>query len=221
VHPQLQRGDDAEVAAAATDRPEQLLVRRRVGAHQGAVSDDHLDGGQAVRGQAELARVPAHAAAEGVAGDAHVRGRPVQHGVADLGGRVDRGLPQGPAADPDDPACGVDPDLGQGGGVHDDDVVEALRGERTGVVPGGLRRDPQAGGRGGTDDGGHVRRVPRDGDGCGQLADGDVPRRARGVVPGVAGEVDVSAAQAAQGLRAGVAGGVVRRQVERGHGVTP
>ena len=44
-----------------------------VGADQGAVGDDDLDRGQVIGGQAQLAGVPAGAAAERVAGDADVR----------------------------------------------------------------------------------------------------------------------------------------------------
>ena len=74
VHAELQRGDHAEAAAAAAHGPEELRVRGGVGADERAVADHDLDGGEAVGGQAELAGVPADAAAERVAGDADVGG---------------------------------------------------------------------------------------------------------------------------------------------------
>ena len=70
VEPEGQRGDDAEAAAAAAQRPEQVgvLVGRRV--HELAVGGDHLGGDHAVGGEAVGARQPGGAAAQRVAGDA-------------------------------------------------------------------------------------------------------------------------------------------------------
>jgi hypothetical protein len=60
----LERGDDSEVAAAAVQRPEEVGLVVVVDAAWGTVGRDELDRGDAVRRQAELARVPAEAAAE-------------------------------------------------------------------------------------------------------------------------------------------------------------
>ena len=65
-----QLGGDAEVAAAAVQRPEQLRVLVLGGAHRVAVGGHQLDRDQVVAGEAELALDPARAAAEGEAGDA-------------------------------------------------------------------------------------------------------------------------------------------------------
>ena len=127
----------------------------------------------------------------------------MQDGLAVSGRGVDRGLPDGAALDADDAADRVGDRGVHLGGADDDDVVEALGGERAGVVAGALRRDPEAGLRGDPDDGGDLGRGPGHGDGGGALVDGDVPRQAGGVVPGVAGEVDPAAEQAAQGVGGG------------------
>ena len=84
VEPELDGGDDAEVAAAAAQRPEQGRLGVGVGAHQLAVGGDHLDRGDAVGGDAVGAAEPAEPAAERVADHAHVgrRARPVRPGRA-------------------------------------------------------------------------------------------------------------------------------------------
>ena len=61
---ELQRGDHAEAAATAPQRPEQVRVLARVGAHWLPSAEHQLDCGQAVGGHAELAGVPADAAAQ-------------------------------------------------------------------------------------------------------------------------------------------------------------
>ena len=80
---ELERGHDAEIAAAAPQCPEQIRVLLRAGANQPAVGRDDVRRDQIVDGQAELAGGPAEAAAEREAGNA--------------GGRVDaerRGEPE-------------------------------------------------------------------------------------------------------------------------------
>ena len=70
VQRQLERGDDAEAAAAAAQRPEQLGVLVLGGAHDPAVPGDELGGDEVVAGQPVLALEPARAAAEREPGDA-------------------------------------------------------------------------------------------------------------------------------------------------------
>ena len=140
---ELERGDDAEVAAAAAQRPEELGLVVAVDAAQLAVGGDELDRGDAVRRQAVLAAVPADAAAERVADDADVRRRAVQRRQAELGGARRRRRPsrarrgRGRAA-----ARGVDLDALERVGLQQDGVLEVA--ERAGVVAGALRGDPQA-----------------------------------------------------------------------------
>ena len=75
-----------------------------------AVGRNQLDRGHAVGRQAVLAGVPAHAAAEGVAGDPDVGGGAVQHREAVLGGSFDGVQPHRAALDPDRLGGGVDAD---------------------------------------------------------------------------------------------------------------
>jgi hypothetical protein len=70
----LEPGGHAEVAAAATQCPEQVGVGRIVGGQQLAVSRDDLDGQQVVDGQAVLAHGVADAAAQRQAGYANRAG---------------------------------------------------------------------------------------------------------------------------------------------------
>jgi hypothetical protein len=107
-----------------------------------AVGRDELDGRERVRLEAVLARQPAEAAAERVAGDADVARGSVEGGQAVLGGAVgDRG-----PADARANACAarsdVDPDLLERVRAHEERVLEPV--DRAGVVAGRLRRDAQA-----------------------------------------------------------------------------
>ena len=112
---------------------------------------------------------------------------------------LDGRLPQGAALDPDDAADRVGDGGAHLGGADDDDVVEAAGRERAGVVAGALRGDPQAVLGRGADDGGHLGGRAREGDGGGALVDGDVPRQAGRVVPGVAGQVHAAGEDAPEG----------------------
>ena len=201
VEPELQRGDHAEVAAAAADRPEQLGLGVRVGPDQPAVGGDDLDRGDAVGGQAELAGVPADAAAERVADDADVGRGAVQGGEPVRRDGLDDVDPQRAGTDPGGARGRVDRHLAHRGGADQHGVAQVA--ERTGVVTGALRGDPQTGGRGGADHLDDLVGVGRVGHRRRVLRDGDVPRHPSGVVPGVAGQVDGAAAEQAQTLGGG------------------
>ncbi len=67
---ELERGDDAEVAAAAAQRPEQLRVLVLAGVQVLAVGGHDVGADEVVAGQAALADQPADAAAEREPGDA-------------------------------------------------------------------------------------------------------------------------------------------------------
>ena len=71
----LERGDDAEVAAAAAQSPDQIRVVAIGRVHQRAVGQDDVGAEQIVRGHAVAAAQPAEAAAERQAGDAGVADR--------------------------------------------------------------------------------------------------------------------------------------------------
>ena len=85
VQPELEPGGDAEVAAAAADRPEQVRVRARVDAQELAVGGHDLGREQRVDRQAVLAHEVADAAAERDAADAD------RAGVAEAGRQAVRG----------------------------------------------------------------------------------------------------------------------------------
>ena len=107
------RRDDAEVAAAAAQREEEVALVRVVDAVELAVGRDELDRREGVRGEAVLAGQPAHAAAERVAGDADVRRGAVQDGEAVLGRGVDDVLPDRARADAGLLRLDVDLDVAQ------------------------------------------------------------------------------------------------------------
>ena len=70
VQLQLERGDHAEIAAAAPERPEEVGVLALARTHEPAVCGDEVGRDEIVRGQAELAAGPAEAAAQRQPGDA-------------------------------------------------------------------------------------------------------------------------------------------------------
>src|SRR5262245_12090475 len=67
---ELERGGNAEVAAAAAHRPEEVGVLFRAGPAHAAVRHDQLHRAQVVEGQAVLGHEPAQATAQREAGDA-------------------------------------------------------------------------------------------------------------------------------------------------------
>ena len=85
VEAELDRRDDPEAAAAAAEGPEQVGLRLRVGAHHLAGGRHELEGRDRVARQPVAAAEPAHAAAEGIAHDADVRGGAVEGGEPVLG----------------------------------------------------------------------------------------------------------------------------------------
>ena len=72
---EIERGGDAEIAAAAAQAPEELLVLLRAGGQEFSVRRDHVDGAHVVAGEAEAAAEPAEAAAQREPAHAGVRHR--------------------------------------------------------------------------------------------------------------------------------------------------
>ena len=85
---EFEPGDDAEVAATATDRPEQVRLRGRVGVDQLPVCGDHLCGEQRIDRQAVLADEETDAAAERNAADADAAGIAEADGKTMFAGRL-------------------------------------------------------------------------------------------------------------------------------------
>ena len=83
-----ERGDDAEVPAAAAQRPEQVAVRVLAGRHQRAVGEHYVGGQQVVDGEAEAPGQVADAAAERQACHAGGREEAGRSGHAERHGRV-------------------------------------------------------------------------------------------------------------------------------------
>ena len=79
VRPELELGDDAEVAATPAQCPEQVGVLPGGRAQHLAVRGDDLGGEQVVADQPVLAGEPAEAAAEGETADAGVADRAARH----------------------------------------------------------------------------------------------------------------------------------------------
>ena len=97
VQIELEGGDDAEIASAAAQAPEEVGVLRRARGEDLAVGGDHLGRAQVVAGQAVLAHQPADPAAQREAGDAGGRDQAPGSGESVLlGRRVE--LPPGDAA---------------------------------------------------------------------------------------------------------------------------
>ena len=185
---ELDRGHDAEVAAAAAQRPEEVRVVLGVGAHEPAVGGDELERGHGVGLQAVLAGQPAHAAAERVAGDPDVRRRAVQARQTVSGEPRRDAIPLDARADADALGAGVDADLLERADVQQQRVLEVA--ERALVVGGRLGRDAQPGVAGVGDRRGDIVGVGGKRDRGRMLVEQEVERRA-GVVPaGIAGEYD-------------------------------
>ena len=205
---ELQRGDDAEVALAAADGPEQLGLGVGADPAQPAVGGDDLDGGHVVGREAVLATQRAHAPTERVADDPDVGRRPAQPRQPELGGGLHHADPPDAGLDAGDAALGVDVHpLHAAGGDH-----QRAGGVADGAVTGGLDGDPQVVRDRPGDGGGDVGRAGgahRDGGG---VLDGDVPGVHLGGQPVVTGGVDGAVHLAAEVVDIG-------RRDRRGQGV--
>ena len=88
VAAERERGDDAEVPAAAAQRPEQVGVGVFAGGDEGAVGEHDVGGQQVIHGEAEAAGQVADAAAESQAGHAGGPDEAGRGGHAEFHGRV-------------------------------------------------------------------------------------------------------------------------------------
>ena len=170
VQPELEAGHDAEVAAAAPDRPEQVGMVGLVGDDDPAVGRHHLDRQERVDRQAVFAHEPADPATEGQPGDADAAGVPERRGQTVLGSGC--GVLAGGQARlrPGDASVGVDVEALHQAEVEDDaalDRAEPGQAVRTAPhreleagVTGEDDRPGDVGGRGRADD---QRRVAVDG----------------------------------------------------------
>ena len=142
VQPEGELGHDAEVAAAAAQRPEQVRVLGLAGGHDLPVRGHDLGGDQVVAGQAVAAGQIADAAAEREPADAG-RGDDAAGGRETVGrGRLVEDRPRDAAAGPRGPVRGVDGRPGQAGQVGDEGAVG---GAETGHAVPAARTASQAG----------------------------------------------------------------------------
>ncbi len=196
VQRQVQRADDAEVATAAAQPPEQLGVLVRRCAHEPSVGGHELGADEVVAGEAVLALQPARAAAEGEAGDAGGRHAPSGGCQAMRGRRAVELGPGGAAADAGHAALGVDGDVGHVAHVEHEPIVDQRPARDR--VPAAAHRDGEAllAGEGQRRD--HVvgRRAARDE--RRPAVDHRVGERAGVDVGGVAGLVQAAAQAEAQ-----------------------
>ena len=182
---ELERGDHAEVTAAASQRPEQVGVLILGRAQQLAVGRHDVDGEEVVDREAVLAHQPTDATAEGEPGDAGVA-----HDSAGGGQTVRLRLvidvaPQRTTLHPGPAVGGIDPH-----GPHrrevDDDPVIANGGARH-VVASAPYGDLQIVVAGETHGRDHVGGPDASGDQARAPVDGTVPHCTGDVVVGVVG----------------------------------
>ena len=193
---ELERGDDAEVAASALERPQQVGVLVRAGADQAPVGGDDLGRDQVVDAQAMAAAQPADAAAERQAGDAGVRDQAARHREPEgLGLAIDV-APGRAALDPGAAPLRIDPHAAHRREI-DHHAVVADRVARD-VVAATADRDRQVVLAGERDRVEHIVRAPAADDHGRAAVDHRVPHRASGVVGLVAGDQDVSPDRAPQ-----------------------
>ena len=188
VRAELELRDDAEVPAAAAQRPEQLRVLVGARVHLRAVGQHDVGADEAVDGQAEAAREVADAAAEREPADAG-RGDDARRGRAAVlaGRRVDLG-PRAAAAHADGLGCGVDDHVVETAEVDDDRVVGDA--EAAAVVAAAAHRDALVVSAGEGERARDVLRARADHDRGGVLVDHAVVDGAGVVVAGVAGADD-------------------------------
>ena len=160
--PELERRDDAEVAAAAPQRPQEVGVAVGTGDDLLAGGRDDLGPDEVVAGEPLEPGQPADPATKRQTGHARVAERAADDGQVVLpGGRVDV-VPQRAAGGPDRPARRVDRDLASVAEVHDQGALgHGVAGDPVATAP---DRDRQAE-IGGRDDGSDdvvVRACPDD-----------------------------------------------------------
>jgi hypothetical protein len=110
---QFDADHDAEAAAPAAQRPEQLVVRVGCGMDQLAGRRDDLEGSDPVRGESVHPAVERQSAAEHVARDRHITGAAVQGGEPVRRGRDHHVPPQRAAGHPGSTLLGIDLDARQ------------------------------------------------------------------------------------------------------------
>ena len=123
MQPEQERGDDAEVAAAAADGPEQVGILVGAGAHLLAARQNDLGLEQVVDREPALAGQMAEAAAKGEAADAGRGDDPARRREPVLVRRSVHLAPGAAAADPNRARLRIDLDVAQQREIDHDTVV--------------------------------------------------------------------------------------------------
>ena len=139
VRAELERRDNAEVAAATAQRPEQLGVLAVTRVHLRPIGEHHVGADQAVDSQAEAPRQVPEPAAQREPTHPGRRDDPRRGGATVLGGRPVDVAPRAASADADAVGVRVDDHLGHAGQVDDDPVVDDA--QAASVVPAAAHRE--------------------------------------------------------------------------------
>ena len=136
VELELEARDDTEVATAAADRPEQVLMLVGTGGQQPAIGGHDLDGLERIDGQAVLANEPADAATEREPGDADGTGV-TERGRKPVGCRRERVLAGGQARlRPGRPSLDIDVESLHVRDVEQDPAIDgAVAGDAVSAAP--------------------------------------------------------------------------------------
>ena len=188
MQPELERGHDPEVAASASQGPQQFRVLVGAGADQVAVGSDEFGRQQVVARQPVLALQPTRAAAQREPGHAGAGDAAAGGGESEaLTGPVDIAPGRTPA-DTGDASLTVDFDVAEVAHVEDEAAVAQRTARHR--VPAGPDRDLEALLTGPPERGDHVVRVRTAGDEQRSMFDHRVEQRARVRVLGLAGLVE-------------------------------
>ena len=117
--------DDAEISAAAAQRPEELRILPRARAHEPAVRQNHVRADDVVAREAVAAHQPSEAAAERETGDAGGRHRAAGRREAVRGRRVVEVAPRRSAAGQRDLAHRIDDDIAHAAQVDHQTAIHA------------------------------------------------------------------------------------------------
>jgi hypothetical protein len=198
VELKLEAGDDAEVAAAAPQRPEQVLILIVARSHQAAVGQNDVGRQQIVDRQPQAARQVAEATAQGQTTHSGRRDHASRRGHAERVGRVVDVTPRGAASDPGDPLVRVDHNVLHHRQVDDQTAVH--RAEARNAVAATPNREVQSPVPGGGDRSHHIGRVHASDDGTGLAVVHGVIDGASVVVVGIRRQDDTPPYRLGQGL---------------------
>ena len=193
---ELEAGDDAEVAATALERPEQVRVLAGIGMDEPAIGGDDIGRDEVVDAQAVATPEPADPATQGQAADAGVRDEAARRREPErLRRRIDV-APGRAALHPRATTFGVHPHAAHPGQVdHHAALPHGVTGD---VVAAAADRDRQAvvaGERHGRHD---IGLTARPDDHRRPPVDHRVPDRAGRVVPGIGRDQDIALDEGAQ-----------------------